>query len=246
MLTDKGLKVYMGMRGKQLIMTNDEALYKNAGKESKPSLLESSFAKEVQGQRFATVINTEAVFALPIVKLATGFLSPQIPRHGDRCREHLLPENEQRRQDGPLRAATEGPRDQCTETDCGPGEDTGQPINKEPTLMETIHLQHTLPQVFANRDAIVSDVWHRDLVFERGKRYLIEAASGTGKSSLCSYLYGYRNDYEGIICFDGQNIRSLKEADWTRLHRHSLSILFQELRLFSELTALENVLLKTA
>ena len=56
--------------------------------------------------------------------------------------------------------------------------------------METIHLQHTLPQVFANRDAIVSDVWHRDLVFERGKRYLIEAASGTGKSSLCSYLYG--------------------------------------------------------
>ena len=77
MLTDKGLKVYMGMRGKQLIMTNDEALYKNAGKESKPSLLESSFAKEVQGQRFATVINTEAVFALPIVKLATGFLSPK-------------------------------------------------------------------------------------------------------------------------------------------------------------------------
>ena len=110
--------------------------------------------------------------------------------------------------------------------------------------MDTIHLQHTLPQVFANRDAIVSDVWHRDLVFERGKRYLIEAASGTGKSSLCSYLYGYRNDYEGIICFDRQNIRSLKEADWTRLHRHSLSILFQELRLFSELTALENVLLK--
>ena len=110
--------------------------------------------------------------------------------------------------------------------------------------METIHLQHTLPQVFANRDAIVSDVWHRDLVFERGKRYLIEAASGTGKSSLCSYLYGYRNDYEGIICFDRQNIRSLKEADWTRLHRHSLSILFQELRLFGELTALENVQLK--
>ena len=77
LLTYKGLKVYMGMRGKQLIMTNDEALYKNAGKESKPSLLESSFSKEVQGQRFATVINTEAVFALPIVKLATGFLSPK-------------------------------------------------------------------------------------------------------------------------------------------------------------------------
>ena len=110
--------------------------------------------------------------------------------------------------------------------------------------MKEIHLQQTLPQVFAGRDAIASEVWHRDLTFERGKRYLVEAASGTGKSSLCSYLYGYRNDYEGIICFDGSNIRSLKAADWTRLHRRSLSILFQELRLFSELTALENVLLK--
>ena len=97
--------------------------------------------------------------------------------------------------------------------------------------MKEIHLQQTLPQVFAGRDAIASEVWHRDLTFERGKRYLVEAASGTGKSSLCSYLYGYRNDYDGIICFDGSNIRSL-------------SILFQELRLFSELTALENVLLK--
>lgn len=77
MLTDKGLKVYMGMRGKQLIMTNDQTLYNNAGKESKPSLLETSFAKEVEGQRFATVINAEAIFALPIVKMATGLLTPK-------------------------------------------------------------------------------------------------------------------------------------------------------------------------
>lgn len=77
LLTDKGLKVYMGMRGKQLIMTNDQTLYNNAGKESKPSLLETSFAKEVEGQRFATVINAEAIFALPIVKMATGLLTPK-------------------------------------------------------------------------------------------------------------------------------------------------------------------------
>lgn len=110
--------------------------------------------------------------------------------------------------------------------------------------MKTIHLQQTLPQVFADRDNLTSDVWHQDILFEKGKFYLIEAASGTGKSSLCSYLYGYRNDYQGIICFDGRNIRSLHKADWTHLHRQSLSILYQELRLFPELTAFENVLLK--
>lgn len=110
--------------------------------------------------------------------------------------------------------------------------------------METIHLRQTLPQVFADRDAISSDVWHQDLVLQKGERYLIEAASGTGKSSLCSYIYGYRRDYQGIINFDERNIRSLSIHEWVELRKHSLSMLFQELRIFPELTALENVQLK--
>lgn len=67
---------------------------------------------------------------------------------------------------------------------------------------------------------------------------------GTGKSSLCSYIYGYRRDYQGIISFDGRNIRSFSVSEWADVRKHSLSILFQELRIFPELTALENVLLK--
>ena len=110
--------------------------------------------------------------------------------------------------------------------------------------MNRIHLRQTLPQVFADRDAITSDVWHRDITFHKGKRYLIEAASGTGKSSLCSYIYGYRHDYQGIINFDERNIRSLSVNDWTDIRKHSLSILFQELRIFPELTAIENIQLK--
>ena len=75
--------------------------------------------------------------------------------------------------------------------------------------METIELQQTLPEVFAGRDRVISDVWHREIAFQKGKIYLLEAASGTGKSSLCSFIYGYRKDYQGIISFDGQNIRNL-------------------------------------
>lgn len=110
--------------------------------------------------------------------------------------------------------------------------------------MNTIHLQQTLPQVFADRNSIVSDVWHKDLLFRKGKTYLIEAASGTGKSSLCSYIYGYRNDYQGIINFDETNIKAYSVEQWVDLRKHSLSMLFQDLRLFSELTALENIQLK--
>ena len=112
--------------------------------------------------------------------------------------------------------------------------------------MNVINLQYALPQVFVGRDYVDSDVWHQDVSFEKGDFYLIEAASGTGKSSLCSYIYGYRNDYQGIITFDGANIRKMNVADWTEVRKRSLSMLFQDLRLFTELTAMENVLLKNS
>jgi ABC-type lipoprotein export system ATPase subunit len=110
--------------------------------------------------------------------------------------------------------------------------------------MNSIHIRQTLPQVFADRSSITSDVWHRDVTFNKGEMVLIEAASGTGKSSLCSYLYGNRNDYQGIITFDETNIKAYSVKQWIDIRKHSLSMLFQDLRIFTELTALENVQLK--
>ena len=112
--------------------------------------------------------------------------------------------------------------------------------------MRTIALQQTLPAVFADKDRIVSDVWHQQLELVKGEKVLIEAASGTGKSSLCGFVYGYRNDYQGIICFDGKNIRSMNVSDWVEIRKTSLSMLFQELRLFPELSSWENVQIKNS
>ena len=111
--------------------------------------------------------------------------------------------------------------------------------------MESITLQRVLPDAFADDPPPgKSGVWLRETTFRKGEYTLVEAASGTGKSSLCSYVYGYRNDYQGIINFDERNIRSLSVNDWIDIRKHSLSILFQELRIFPELTAIENIQLK--
>ena len=110
--------------------------------------------------------------------------------------------------------------------------------------MEKISLQGVCPKIFQSLDLSQSDVWRKDITFHKGESYLLEAASGTGKSSLCSYLYGHRNDYEGLITFDYEPIRSFKIKEWTAVRKSSISILFQDLRLFPELTALENVLIK--
>ncbi|MBR6202252.1 MAG: ATP-binding cassette domain-containing protein, partial [Bacteroidaceae bacterium] len=110
--------------------------------------------------------------------------------------------------------------------------------------MDKIQLIDTLPNVFVNRDDVVSDIWNKEVSFERGKLYLVEANSGTGKSSLCSYIYGYRHDYQGRILFDGEDVRLYSTSRWTDIRQKRFSLLWQELRIFPELTALENVNIK--
>ena len=112
--------------------------------------------------------------------------------------------------------------------------------------MNTITLHNTLPAVFAGRGDTGSEIWLRDVTFERGKHYLISAESGTGKSSLCSYLYGYRTDYSGTMAFDGRDIRQLSVAEWCQVRVHNLAYLAQDMKLFPELTALENIMLKNS
>ena len=109
--------------------------------------------------------------------------------------------------------------------------------------MQHITLSGVCPEVFRDQ-ALQSQVWRTELTLLRGERYLIEASSGAGKSSLCSYLYGWRGDYEGTIAFDGADLRTFKASRWTELRQHSLSFLVQDMRLFEELTAWENVQLK--
>lgn len=112
--------------------------------------------------------------------------------------------------------------------------------------MQTITLNNVLPQVFATRTDLQSDIWKQHVRFEKEKLYLVEAMSGTGKSTLCSYVLGYRHDYSGSVCFDNDDVRTYKVNDWVRLRQNSISHLFQELRLFPELTAIENVQIKNA
>lgn len=110
--------------------------------------------------------------------------------------------------------------------------------------MDKIQLKNTLPNVFAARTDIHSDIWLQDVEFEKDKLYLVEANSGTGKSSLCSFIYGYRKDYQGRILFDGEDTRAYSIAKWTEMRKKHFALLWQELRMFPELTALENVMIK--
>ena len=110
--------------------------------------------------------------------------------------------------------------------------------------MEKIEYCKVLPHIFSQRDDMISEIWNQDVIFEKGHLYLVEADSGKGKSTFCSYILGYRHDFDGCIKFDELLTSSLKVADWVEIRKRHISYLFQELRLFPELTAYENVEIK--
>lgn len=114
--------------------------------------------------------------------------------------------------------------------------------------LNIIRLNHVLPQVFvgSEKEETIrnSRIWLKDFEFVRGTHYLVEAESGTGKSSLCSYIYGNRRDYTGRISMNGDDIRSFTIADWCDVRKRHLAFLPQDMRLFGELTVMENIMIK--
>ncbi|MCI6839375.1 MAG: ATP-binding cassette domain-containing protein [Prevotella sp.] len=110
--------------------------------------------------------------------------------------------------------------------------------------MDKIFFNSVLPSVFSKRSDLCSEIWNSETCFDKGHLYLVEAESGKGKSTFCSYILGYRHDYSGDIRFDDVDISSLGVSQWVEIRQRHISHLFQELRLFPELTAWENVEIK--
>lgn len=113
-----------------------------------------------------------------------------------------------------------------------------------PERIDKITLKEVVPEVFPGMP--VSTVWGNMVEFVRGRRYLVRSASGTGKSSLCSFIYGSRRvpEYRGEILFNGENIARFSHRRFIEIRRWNIAYLPQEMMLFGELTAMENILLK--
>ena len=106
--------------------------------------------------------------------------------------------------------------------------------------MESIALEQVLPPFLD--DANGRGVWGGTFEFRRGCRYLVKGESGCGKTSLLGYVCGIREGYSGRVLFDGRDAATLSAAQWNDVRGRQLSQLFQDLRLFAELSAVENVM----
>ncbi|MBV9962594.1 MAG: ATP-binding cassette domain-containing protein [Parafilimonas sp.] len=86
-----------------------------------------------------------------------------------------------------------------------------------------------------------SDIWNKKLLFESGGFVKIKAPSGTGKTTFVHIIYKLRKDFEGEVLWNTTNLNSIKPGALAELRQQNLSIIFQDLRLFPNLTAKENI-----
>lgn len=102
-------------------------------------------------------------------------------------------------------------------------------------------LKNIAPIPLIGAFSLTSDVWGKTLQIDSQKNYSIQAPSGTGKTTLTHILYGLRSDFEGAVNFDGVDSGKL---DWSEVRKNDVSAVFQDLRLFPNETAWDNVIIK--
>lgn len=89
-----------------------------------------------------------------------------------------------------------------------------------------------------------SEVWNTNIEFNAGEFTHIKAPSGKGKSTFVACLYGLQKNYRGDLFFHQQSLKSLSVSKWCKLRTKQISIVFQDLKLFEDNTAFENIELK--
>lgn len=111
--------------------------------------------------------------------------------------------------------------------------------------MMTIELKNVVP--IPLKDQLLrshSQIWNQQILMQSGQWIKIKAPSGTGKTTLVHTLYKLRQDHEGAVLWNGIPLKKLDAAAVAVLRQSSVSIVFQDLRLFPNLTARENIELK--
>ena len=89
-----------------------------------------------------------------------------------------------------------------------------------------------------------SEIWGRETVFEDGTFSAVIAPSGRGKTTFIQLLYGLIREYSGSIYFGKTDYNSMDHYAWSALRTSSIAVMFQDLRLFEDLSGIENIQIK--
>ena len=111
--------------------------------------------------------------------------------------------------------------------------------------MMTLSIEQLVPIPLKEKlKAQTSDVWLKNFKASSPEYISIQAPSGTGKTTLVHFLYGLRTDFEGNIFWNKKDLSQFSAEEKAVLRATEVSVIFQDMRLFPELSAWENLELK--
>jgi ABC-type nitrate/sulfonate/bicarbonate transport system ATPase subunit len=113
------------------------------------------------------------------------------------------------------------------------------------TCAMTIKLDQLIPRPLRDRlSARPSDIWNTTVSLKSGDIVKIKAPSGSGKTTLVHIIYKLRQDYDGAVYLDNKALPGIAENELATVRQLQMAIVFQDLRLFPNLSARENIELK--
>jgi ABC-type lipoprotein export system ATPase subunit len=107
-----------------------------------------------------------------------------------------------------------------------------------------IEFNNVLPKPLSEIEHSTESLWNSKVIFESEKRILLNASSGKGKTTFVHTLMGLRTDFSGDFLVDTKNTKSLNTDEWVELRKSTISVVYQDLQLFPQLTVEENFKLK--
>lgn len=107
-----------------------------------------------------------------------------------------------------------------------------------------IQLNDLLPLYFEPERKNTSEIWGKQITIQQGDYIKIVSPSGSGKTSLIHFIYGLRNQYSGSINFSDLTLKELSKEQLSLLRKDVVSVVLQDMRLFNEETAFDNINIK--
>ena len=82
---------------------------------------------------------------------------------------------------------------------------------------------------------------YKDIVFEKGKSYMLLGASGCGKSTLLNMIAGILSPEKGVIEISGEDMISKSQKQKDKFRIEKIGYIFQDFKLIDEMTVMDNI-----
>ena len=109
-------------------------------------------------------------------------------------------------------------------------------------MNKTILEIKNLSKSFSHKDGKIELFKNINFTIKKGELVALTGPSGSGKSTLLHMIAKLDKPSSGKIILKKKNLRDLNQVEENLLRRNDISIIFQNSNLFSDFTALENVM----